>query len=128
MTLDGLDMEAVSHLPARRGRTSTEVPFKGGSFRQDARVSTAAQPPNQADVEGRFAAVLDHSQSREDVDRWAAQWVNIAPGTLDPAVRWGLEILVLLESRHGPGAPYLYDDDQIAAWLTEYRSRCSKHS
>ena len=102
------------------------MPFQGGSIRQYSPLSTAPPAPSRSDVDDKFAAILDRSQTREDVDRWAAQWVVASdPGVTDPAVWWGLEQLIGIDLRHGPGAPYLHDDGQIAGWLAEYRSRCS---
>ena len=94
--------------------------------RYHSRMRTAPPAPSRSDVEDRFRALVDGSQTREDVDRWAAQWVAADdPGVDDDAVWWGLAILIGIDLRPGPDAPYLHDDDQIVGWLGEFRQRCS---
>jgi hypothetical protein len=87
-------------------------------------MKSAPTPPSRSDVEERFAAVLDHSQSRDEVDRWAARWVAADdPDVADADMWWGLLKLCGIDLRHGPDMPYLHDDEQIAEWLAEFRRR-----
>jgi len=91
-----------------------------------ARMRTAPPPPTRSDVEHRFEAVLEQSGSRDQVDRWAAQWVAAnESGVTDEHVWWGLTKLNGIDLRHGPNAPYLHDDEQVADWLAEFRTRCA---
>lgn len=89
-------------------------------------MSTPPPAPSRSELSERFTSVLAHEQSREAVDQWAAQWAAVDPDTLDAAVAWGLEVLQMIEGRHGPGESYLYTDDQIAGWFDEYMARCSE--
>jgi len=72
-----------------------------------------------------FEAVLEGSTTRDEVDRWAAQWVAaVDAGVEDDAVGWGLRKLAGIDLRHGEDMPYLYDEDQIAGWLDDFKGRC----
>jgi len=89
-------------------------------------MGTAPPPPTRSEVQHRFEAVLDQSESRDQVDRWAARWVAAdESGVTDEHVWWGLTILHGIDLRHGPDGPYLHDEGQIAAWLAEFRTRCA---
>jgi hypothetical protein len=88
-------------------------------------MSSKPPPPSRSDVERRFAAVLDQSESREQVERSAAQWAATDPEMMDEHVWWGLEILMGIDERHGPNAPYLFDDEQMVGWFAEFESRCA---
>ena len=82
------------------------------------------RPPSRAEVEARFIALLDGSQSRDEVDRWASRaLVNLDDADVDDALWWALGILSGIDLRHGPDKPFLHDDEQIGGWLTEFRAR-----
>lgn len=80
--------------------------------------------PSRWEVEEQFTSLLDGSRSRDDVDRWAAQWVAADHAEVeDEHVWWALTLLCGIDLRHGPGEPYLHDDEQVAGWLDEFRRR-----
>ena len=85
----------------------------------------APRPPSRQEVEDKFEALLNGSATRDEVDRWAAQWVAaVDAGIEDDAVWWGLSKLAGIDLRHGEGMPYLHDEDQIAEWLDDFKGRC----
>ena len=82
-------------------------------------------PPSRADIEARFIALLDGSQSRAEVDRWAGRTMaalDSAGVEVDEEVWRALGILYGIDLRDGPEKPYLHDDEQIRGWLTEFRA------
>ncbi|MCP2349287.1 hypothetical protein [Nonomuraea roseoviolacea] len=79
--------------------------------------------PTRADVEAQFVALLNGSSTRDEVDRWAAQWDGADID--DDLVWWALDKLHGVDMAHGPGGPYLHDDEQIASWLALFRSMAS---
>ena len=84
------------------------------------------RPPSRADVEARFIALLDGSQSRDEVDRWASQtMIDLDDADVDGEVWWALGILSGIDLRHRPDEPYLHDDEQVRSWLTEFRAGCA---
>jgi hypothetical protein len=89
-------------------------------------MSGTPTPPSRVEVERHFIGLLDGSLERDGVDRWAAQWVAAGdPEVEDPVVWWALKILFGIDLRHGPDEPDLHDEEQIAEWLAEFRSRCA---
>jgi hypothetical protein len=61
--------------------------------------------------------------SRDEADRWAAQWVAADESDVpDPAVWDALTQLYGVDLRPGPDLPYLFDDAQIEGWLRELRA------
>ena len=72
--------------------------------------------------------LLNGSQPRDQVDRWAAQWVTDPDGggVDDEDVWWALTLLYGVDLRHDEDAPYLHDDEQIGDWLEEFRTRCAR--
>ncbi|GLI00249.1 hypothetical protein [Phytohabitans aurantiacus] len=82
-------------------------------------------PPRREEVEERFLSLLDGRQSRDEVDRWAAQWVVDGDGVDDEHVWWALNLLYGVDLRHHPTGPHLHDDRQIQDWLGAFRQRCS---
>jgi hypothetical protein len=88
---------------------------------------SSTQPPSREQVEARFLALLDGSQTRDQVDRWAAQWVarSHADDVRDEHVWWALTLLHGVDLRHGKAGPYLHNDGQIRGWLEDFRARCS---
>lgn len=87
----------------------------------------APRPPSRDQVAEKFAALVEGAESREEVDRWAAQWVAaVDAGVEDEAIWWGLGQLCGVDARHGPDAPYLHTTEQIAEWLAEFRERCAR--
>ncbi|NYH44746.1 hypothetical protein HNR22_004473 [Micromonospora jinlongensis] len=87
-------------------------------------MSAKPAPPDPAEVVDRFVAILDGSQSRDEVDRWATDLMRGPEDVeVDEAVRWALGILAGIDLRHGQGEPYLHDDTQVLGWLAEFRER-----
>ncbi|WP_199714809.1 hypothetical protein [Micromonospora radicis] len=81
-------------------------------------------PPSRVDVEARFAAILDGGQSRDEVDRWATRALrSLECAEVDEVIWWALGVLSGVDLRHGPGGPYLHDDEQVLGWLVEFRKR-----
>jgi hypothetical protein len=87
---------------------------------------SATAPPSRADVEDRFVSLLSGSRTRDEVDRWASRWVVAEESEVpDKHVWWALTLLCGIDLRHGPGEPYLHDDQQVSGWLDEFRDRCA---
>jgi hypothetical protein len=86
---------------------------------------SSRQPPSREQVEARLMALLDGSQSRDQADRWATQWVAVSSNDdTDEAVWWALTLLHGVDLRQGEDDPYLHDDEQIRDWLDDFRARC----
>ena len=86
--------------------------------------AVAPQPPSRAEVEARFIALLDGSQSRDDVDRWASHtMIDLDDTDVDDVLWWALGILSGIDLRQGPDKPFLHDDKQI--YRRTRRSRAS---
>ena len=78
------------------------------SMCQAQRMLSVPQPPTREEVEARFVALLNGSQSRGQVDRWAAPWVTHpdAGGVDGEDVWWALTLLygVTTTSRYATGS------------------------
>jgi hypothetical protein len=88
---------------------------------------SSTQPPSREQVEAHLLALLDGSQSREQVDRWATQWMTLSDADdviPDELVWWALTLLHGVDLRHGEAGPYLHDDEQLRGWLDDFRARC----
>jgi hypothetical protein len=85
--------------------------------------ATAPAAPTRAEVEVKFLGLIDRSISRDEADRWAAQWVATDAAVEDGAVWWALGLLYGIDLQHGPNGPYLHDEAQISGWLEEFRTR-----
>ena len=76
------------------------------------------QAPSQIEVEQVFHALLSGRLSRQQADRWAAQWVTQgSPPDMPEAVWTALTNLYGCDARHGPGGEYLHTNEQISRWL-----------
>jgi hypothetical protein len=71
-------------------------------------------------MEARFVALLNGSLTRDEVDRWAAQWDGA--GIDDDLVSWALDKLHGIDMMQGPGGHYLHDEKQIVNWLAKFRN------
>lgn len=88
--------------------------------------SRPRQGPSRAEVDRQFTAVLAGTLSREEVSRWAAQYVAHDDLRVEDEPVWdALCLLGGVDTRHGP-EPYLYDDVQLRRWLDDFRRRCAE--
>ncbi|MEU4222351.1 hypothetical protein [Actinoplanes sp. NPDC026623] len=72
-----------------------------------------------------FQAVLAGTRTRDEADRWAAQW-HAAPAddlVVDSVIWWALERLHGIDLPDASGG-MLHDDQQVGQWLAEFRLRC----
>jgi hypothetical protein len=79
--------------------------------------------PSNSEIERVFQQILAGEISRDEADRWAAQWVTAddPPNMLGPA--WeALQRLHGCDLRHGPDEDYLHSDEQLGEWLAEFRA------
>ena len=84
--------------------------------------------PTPEEVERIFTRLLDGSCSRDDADRWAAQWFGKDHAPPMPQYIWkALGVLYGCDLRSGPDEPYLHDHDQIAGWLETFRTERQEH-
>ncbi len=92
----------------------------------DNRRVTRPQPPSRPDIRERFQGLIEGRVSRDETDRWAAQWMTADdPGVEGTAVWWALTLLYGIDLRHGSHAPYLHSDEQIQEWSQEFQQRCA---
>lgn len=80
-------------------------------------ISTASSRLN--DVTRVFDAVLVGAMSRYEAIRCAMQSVGIGVEVGNDRVRTALTKLGMIDLRHGPYEPFLFNDDQIAEWRAE---------
>ena len=80
--------------------------------------------PSHDEVELQFVRLLKGEASRDEVDRWAAAQMAYDIG--DDAVRTAVERLHGVDLRHGPGLAHLHSDEQIAEWLTDFRTNTTQ--
>jgi hypothetical protein len=58
--------------------------------------------PTHADIEAVFLGLLDGRLTRDEVDRWASQWIATDdPDIRDSNTRWALEHLYGIDLTHG---------------------------
>ncbi|QKW23238.1 hypothetical protein HUT16_32850 [Kitasatospora sp. NA04385] len=74
-------------------------------------------------IERRLAGVADGTADRDAVDRWAGRMLADDARERDETSWWALDLLHGIDLRHGPGEPYLHDEEQVRGWLAEYRRR-----
>lgn len=82
-------------------------------------------PPTRDEINDWFAAVLAGTRSRDEADRWAAQW-NRSPVdcvVTDEATSWALERLHGIDLPN-PDGSFLHDNEQVEQWLEEFHRRC----
>lgn len=81
------------------------------------------KPPSAEEIATMFENVLSGRCTREDADHWATQWVAMADPPDMPDAHWeALEQLCGCELKHGPDAPYLHSNEQIADWFREFQA------
>lgn len=75
--------------------------------------------PSRAEVRERLSGLLSGRFSREDVSRWALQWVTAwDPGIKDEVVWRALTRLGGADAGAGPNE-YVYFEPDFHAWLDE---------
>ncbi|MFC0542986.1 hypothetical protein [Kutzneria chonburiensis] len=79
--------------------------------------------PGLDEIEACLAAVVEGRISRDAADRWAGRWFVDDTLEWDELAWWALDLLYGIDMRTGPGAQYLYGDDQVRGWLAEFRRR-----
>jgi hypothetical protein len=79
--------------------------------------------PGLDEIEALFVALLDTRVSRDEADRWAADWVRDDSLVWDDLSWWALNLLHGIDLQAGSGDSYLHDDGQVREWLTELRRR-----
>jgi hypothetical protein len=82
--------------------------------------------PDLAEVEACFADILSGRISRDAANRWAGRWLSDNfrhEIDLDEDQRWALELLAGIDLTHGPGAAFLFSEEQIRGWRDEGRAR-----
>ncbi|MET0419097.1 MAG: hypothetical protein ABW022_24045 [Actinoplanes sp.] len=88
----------------------------------------SAQPfPTREEIGDWLAAVLAGNRTRDEADRWAAQWHRGSAGSVDDqVVWWALDLLHGIDMPAGPHGSFIHDDEQLREWLSEFRRRCAK--
>ncbi|UQU66787.1 hypothetical protein COUCH_11185 [Couchioplanes caeruleus] len=83
-------------------------------------------PPTREEIDHWLSAVLAGTRTRDEADRWAAQWHGGPADNAvdDEVVWWGLELLHGIDMPIGPSGIFLHDDAQVNHWLSEFHSRC----
>ncbi|TDO31558.1 hypothetical protein C8E87_6984 [Paractinoplanes brasiliensis] len=74
----------------------------------------AGPSPSREEIEEWFTAVLAGTRTRDEADRWAAQW-HVTPGdqlVVDDAVWWALGLLYGIDLP-GMDGSYLHDGEQV---------------
>ncbi|GAA2553881.1 hypothetical protein GCM10010435_25350 [Winogradskya consettensis] len=86
----------------------------------------AAQPfPTRREIDVWITAVLAGTRTRDEADRWAAQWHRASAGGVEDEVAWwALDLLHGIDMPAGPDGTFIHDDDQVRQWLSEFRRRC----
>jgi hypothetical protein len=82
--------------------------------------------PTREEVEGWLVALVMGSRSRDEADRWAAQWFNDVDVAVvgDDVVWWALGLLHGIDMPVDRDGTFLHDDEQVRQWLVEFRGRC----
>ncbi|MFI7641593.1 hypothetical protein [Nonomuraea sp. NPDC049400] len=85
--------------------------------------------PSHAEIEAQFTGILNGTITRDQADRWAAQWVTADNPDVDDELVWqALTYLFGIDLRDGPDEQYLHDDEDIAERLAEFRSHNNTHA
>jgi hypothetical protein len=79
--------------------------------------------PDLDEIEERFVAVIEGRLSRDEADRWAMRWVTDDDLVWDDLSWWALDLLFGIDLPDGQTGDYLHDDEQVVAWLQEFRRR-----
>jgi hypothetical protein len=79
--------------------------------------------PGLDEIEERFVAVVEGRLSRDEVDRWAMRWVTDEDLVWDDLAWWALDLLHGIDLPDGQPGDYLHEDEQVVAWLHEFRRR-----
>jgi hypothetical protein len=108
---------------------SRQIGAAYGDVRQAVRVVGQRLPPTREEIDEWFAAVLAGTRTRDEADRWAAQWhANPADHVVANEASWWA-----LERLHGIDLPdldgrFLHDDEQVEQWLEEFPKPPHRHT
>ncbi|MFK0011373.1 hypothetical protein [Streptomyces sp. NPDC091027] len=79
--------------------------------------------PTLDEIEECFVALVDGRLTRDEADRWAARWVAEDGLGWDEVSWWALGLLHGIDLPADSAGNYLHDDEQVAEWLAELRTR-----
>jgi hypothetical protein len=81
-------------------------------------------PPTREEIDEWFTAILAGARTRDEADRWAAQWYGRSADYLvtDEVAWWALGLLHGIDLQ-GLDGGFLHDDEQVEQWLEEFRRR-----
>ena len=79
----------------------------------------AAPTPNE--VEDVFQKLIRGSLTRDQADRWAAQWYGKESAPMPSFIWDALGQLHGCDLREGPEEPYLHSEEQIKDWLLAFQ-------
>ncbi|MER5207587.1 hypothetical protein [Streptomyces sp. NPDC002825] len=83
----------------------------------------ASRQPTLDEIEDRFVALVEGRLTRDEADRWAAQWVADDALSWDDTSWWALGLLHGIDLPADESGAYLHDDEELGAWLIELRRR-----
>ena len=79
--------------------------------------------PTLPEVKAKLTALIAGRISREEVDRWAGQWVYASESSDMPQAVWSALLhLAGCDLRHWPGEEYLHTVEQFEEWLGELKA------
>jgi hypothetical protein len=87
---------------------------------EDAKTKSA---PTRGEVEERLLDLLEGRASRENVAKWAAQWVRMENPPIDDASVWKALTQLSGADMISTDRPYLYDENDFHSWLRELRGQ-----
>ncbi|MFI5546073.1 hypothetical protein ACIA6E_20125 [Streptomyces sp. NPDC051815] len=79
--------------------------------------------PTLDEIEECFVAVVDGRLTRDEADRWAWRWVAEDGLDWDDVSWWALGLLHGIDLPADADGNYLHEDEQVAEWLAELRTR-----
>lgn len=77
--------------------------------------------PTPDEVEEVYLRLLEGDISRDEAERWAAQWVASEHELLPDYIWEALDRLYGCDLRQGPDQPYLHSEEQLGEWLEIFR-------
>ena len=80
-------------------------------------------PPSRAEVDAAFTGLIEGKLSREEIARWAGQWVAGDTSRDTDLAVWDALCCLAGADLTSTDRPYLYGEDDFRAWLHEFRER-----